>query len=429
MDIHQIIAIGGSGQMVAHLYANLFLTGFIREPFRLLVVDTDKLSPSLAGLQGFLADVRAAAGPAAANDIPEIEYLRASSDMAGSVEEVLTGGQDIAINEFEHSVQAFFAAEDRKQSVKEGLFARPALSAVLSLSELWERLRHIPEGARIGVVSSSIGGTGGGLTLPVIAYLQNRRDGNYQIRAVFMGQYFKPDPGVKTDQLETFKSNDAFFHETRRRLLKPLQLYATIKADNDIPAIDRDKKAESEMRHWPWPESDKHPYWRAASGLSEVLTDTTRDLRREDAYDVKGLDRNLAFSKMQASLGRVYSFFQHKAIRNMSREVLARQAWREIPVFLASYADKLRQERLSFANLVQTCFDRLWAPPVDADYGIKHIFPDWNLRMPPLSASLRCGWKKCANDVTENALGSPEDAARRVAALALFTLLRTGGER
>jgi len=223
MSIHHIIAIGGSGQMVAHLYANLFLTGFIREPFRLLVVDTDQLSPSLARLADFFEDVRRAAGPQAAPQIAEIEYLRVSSDMAGSVEEILTGGQDIAINEFVHSVQAFFAAEDRKQSVKEGLFARPALSAVLSPSKLWERLRHIPKGARIGVVSSSIGGTGGGLTLPVIAYLQNQRDGNYQIRAVFMGQYFKPDPGVKTDQLETFKSNDAFFHETRRRLLKPLE--------------------------------------------------------------------------------------------------------------------------------------------------------------------------------------------------------------
>jgi hypothetical protein len=425
MSIHHIIAIGGSGQMVAHLYANLFLTGFIREPFRLLVVDTDQLSPSLARLADFFEDVRRAAGPQAAPQIPEIEYLRVSSDRAGTVEEALTDNQSIAGTEFEHSIQAFLAEEDRKLSIKDGLFARPALSAILSPSQLWDKLRYIPGGARIGVVSSAIGGTGGGLTLPVIAYLQNQRDRAYQIRAVFLGQFFSPDPGVRTDQLETFKSNDAFFHETRRRLLKPLEHYARI----DGPVIERDKAAESAMRHWAWPETTQHPYWLATSALHGVLTETRRDTHKEEPYPVSPLDRNAAFSTMQAALGRVHSFHGHKAIRNIGQDVLVGQVWMQIPAFLASYADMADPDRPRFASAVQGDFDNLWDPPSATDYGMKHVFPAWNRRMPPPSASTRCDWKPRPADVTREALGSADDAARRVACLTLFTLLRTGGEQ
>lgn len=423
--VHQIIAVGGTGQMVLHFYAQLFLTGSLGTPFRALVVDTDRLSVSLEHLKQFLDEARLAAGPHAAAAMPQIEYLPVRRDEPGTVEEVLAGCR-LDDSAFTNALQAFFSAQDRKQSVREGLFARPALSAVLGPDRLWEKLRYLPNGSRVGVVSSMIGGTGAGLTLPILDFLQRQPGAGHELRAVFLGMYFKPDPSVRQDQLDTFRSNLACFDLTRNSMLAPLDHFAVI----DGPQILRDKSMESSMRQYPWPETEDHPHWKAVSALKSVLEENVRDQGLGTPYDIRPLERNSLFESMQKALASVGAFCRHRVLSQIAADSFVDHVWGGLPRFLRSYADCMNWERCSFARRLQAELHNLWSPQATSSYGLQHVFP---LANPPFRTLPRdiagCAWKQKPDDVTRDVLGSQADAARRIAALVLYTLLRERGNQ
>lgn len=420
MPHYQIVAVGGTGQMVLHFYAQLFLTGSIEAPFQALVVDTDRLSPSLACLKQLFDEARVAAGPNAALAMPKIEYLPVGRDEQGTVEDLLAGGP-LDDSRFAHSLQAFFSASDRKQSVREGLFARPALSAVLALDQLREKLRYLPNGSRVGVVSSMIGGTGAGLTLPILDLLQRQPGTGHELRAVFLSMYFQPDPSVRKDQLDTFRSNQACFELTRKSMLAPLDHFAVI----DGPQIHRDKSTESSMRHYSWPETENHPYWKALSALKSVLEENVRDRGLEIPYDFQPLDRNSFRESMQKAVARIHSFCRHRVLNQIAADLFVDHVWGGLAKFLRSYADCMNWERTSFARQLQAEVQSLWSPPATASYGLIHVFPEATRRFRTLPRDIAgCAWKQKPDDVTRDSLGSQVDATRRIAALVLYTLLR-----
>lgn len=425
--MHRIIAIGGSGQMALHFYAQLFLTGSISTPFEALVVDTDELTPSLKSLAEFLRDARMAAGQTAGAQIPKIEYLHVGHEDSGTIEERLAGETIDDSLGFRHPLQAFFSAADRKQSVKEGLYSRPALAAVLSPENLFTKLQHIPYDSRICVVASTIGGTGAGLTLPVISFLKQLPGANHQVCAVFMDRYFQPDPGTRKDQIDVFQSNELLFHHSRRELLEPLHYFVTVKPKE---LIQRDKNAEKHMRHFPWPSQPAHPYWFAASAIHTVLKETTADANTGNSLGVTPLDPNVCSERLHLALARVTACLKHRVFQQVASDTFVDRVWNRLPEFLRSYADALSLDRAAFARGVQAAFDRSWSPAAAVDYGLKHVFPEWDRRSEASPAGIaRCQWEKKPGDVTSESLGDRNSAERRVAALALYTLLARGGSR
>ena len=425
MNAHEIIAIGGTGQMVLHLYATWYLTGFVTKPFRALVVDTDALLPSLACLRRFFDDVQAASGMDKAGELPEIKYVYVGSDKGGTIEENLAGEVLDTSASFVHSVQAFFSEADRKQSVKEGLFARPALAAILSTDPLWEKLRYIPAHSRIGVVCSTIGGTGAGLALPVLSYLQNQSEAKHNLRAVFLGRFFQPDPSTRADQLEIFQSNEALFQVSLNELIRPLEHFAWIKPPNPV---ERNKELEKAMRHWPWPDEEDHPYWRAASALKQVLEDTHRDIGSRNSYEYSLESRARAVDGLENALARTGAAVRRQAFVQVASDVFVHQVWGPVSRYITSYADFLQVDRAVFAKQVQLAMNGLWQPVTQDDYTLSLVFPKprKSLEAPP-SGLIECGWQERPDSATRERLGGLEDSVRRVAARALYTLLRSGG--
>ncbi len=425
MAAHEIIAIGGTGQMVLHLYATWYLSGIVPKPFRALVVDTDSLMPSLDFLRRFFEDVRAASGSEKSGDLPEIQYCYVGSEKGGTVEENLAGKALGGAAAFEHSVQAFFAESDRKQSVKEGLFARPALAAVLSPEPLWQKLRYLPARSTVGLVCSMIGGTGAGLALPILSYLQNQNEARRSIRAAFLRRFFQPDPGTRKDQLEIFQSNEALFEESLRQLVRPLDHFAWIQPRE---LITRNKEIEKAMRHWPWPEQEDHPYWRAASALKQMLEDTHSDIGTMTPYEYRMESRAQAVDRLEDALSRAEAASGRQPFTQMARDIFVPQVWGPMMQYVNSYADFLAIERPRFAKEVQQALRSLWQPATDADYALRLVFPEPRRRRePPPSELIGCGWQERPDSASREFLGGLEDAVRRVAARALYTLLRSGG--
>lgn len=422
---HEIIAIGGTGQMVLHLYATWYLIGGVENPFRALVVDTDAELPSLKFLRKFFSYVQAASGQEKRVELPEMEYLGVGSETGRTVEEELAGRQLADSGDFEDAVQAFFSKTDRKQSVKEGLFARPALSAVLSPVLLWEKLGSLTPPLKIGLVCSTIGGTGAGLTLPIISFLQNQTPGGHSLRAVFLGRFFEPDPNTNPEQRRMFQSNEALFHESRRHLVKRLDHFALIQP---AKPVRRNRVLEQQMRHWPWPEKEDHPYWAAASALKQMLTDTTRDIGSDLPYGYTCEASSAYTDRLRNAYGRAESFAKHAPFLQIRRDIFVPQVWSALHAFIASYADYFGADRAEFARLVQDRLRFLWWRTPESDYALSMVLPvpDRKQAAKP-SAILNCAWEPRPAGATREILGGLDDAALCVAARALFILLHSGG--
>jgi hypothetical protein len=422
---HYIIAVGGSGQMVLHMYATWHLAGLIDTPFAAYVFDTDGLSPSLHRLQNFFEDIRAACGAAAGSAIPAIHYQKIGARGIGTVEEILAGATLPPQEGFHHPVQAFFARADRHQDVTKGLYARPALSAVLGLGDSLECLRQVPDQSYFSLVASSIGGTGGGISLPILSWLQHKSGAGHKLRAVFLGRYFQADQAVQEAQDDVFHSNDVFFHQSRRNSVRPLDHFAIV----DGPLVQRDRGAEKTMRHWAWPDA-LHPYWKAASTLHHILLENHRDVGMEEPYECPSMDGPRARKTLVTALGRVEAFLENEVIRRLAQEAFLDAVWgRELPGAVVSYARCLDRRPSEFARAVQEQMARLWSPLAEQDYGLQHVFPrEISLPAIPPREIIRCDWLRKPEDLRADELGVQESADRRVASLFLYTLLCRGGQ-
>ncbi|MBI1789880.1 MAG: hypothetical protein HYR60_20310 [Acidobacteria bacterium] len=420
-----IIAIGGTGQMVLHYYSQLFLTGLVRDPYHAYVFDTDEFSPSLRFLSEFFEQVGAAAGPAVKARIPTISLQTLKpQDKQGLVSEILAGCALPAQPGFHHPIQAFFSESDYKENVMQGLYGRPALSAVLALDESLECLNRIAPASVVAVVSSCIGGTGGGLTAPILWRLENRPGANLLLRAVLLGDFFKSssrEDNLK-DQDNRFRSNRLFFLKAVQETLRNMQHYAFI----EEPQMTRDKAAEQSARNLPWPD-ERSPYWQAASSVHALLAETVQETG--GSVQAAAIPRETARDVLSRALARVSTFLGKSVLDRLAKEAFPVRVWGENLVRSISTYSRFEQVRASaLAHDLQGEMGRAWAPVAAGEYGLSHVFPQIPASLTSVDAIVRCAWPSAPDDLDRASLGTAEGLRKRIARLLLFTLLRHGGQ-
>lgn len=413
--------------MVVHYYAQLYLTGFLRKPFRALLLDTDDFSPSLAYLSEFFRDVAAGFGAAAEREVPSIELRKLSPrNKVGLVSDILAAKEIPAQPGFHHAVQAFFSKDDLKENVTQGLYARPALSAVLAFDESLNFLDKIETGSVVTLVGSCTGGTGGGLSIPVLWRLETRPGANLQTRAALMGDFFtssSPQDSVD-DQANRFRSNRLLFLKAMEETVGQLQLYKFI----EEPRMIRDKSAEKNTRLMAWPDRNG-PYWQGVSAVDALLTETVSDAGGK-SLDVPPLEFDRAEAALRNALGRVDSFLRHSVLDRVREEAFVESQWgANLPAAIRSFGKFASNGISSFAGDVQREMQNSWKPLAANGYGLAHVFPDLKDLKSDMNSIIRCGWPMAPSDLGGDALGGPEAMKRRVARLLLFTLLSRGGAK
>ena len=274
-----IVAVGGTGQMILHYYVQLWLTGTIRHPFQAILLDTDRSLESLAAVKRLFDLARQGAG-SDAKLLPSIDYVHVEPKQGNNIFEALTGTQLPPEHAgLAHSGLAFFERSAVQNPASTGLFARPALASAIACEAAIAELhnRAIPDETRAVAIGSFIGGTGGGLMVPVLETLGRMTAGRTGCsrRAVFFGQYFQPrpgviDPGATLDATEQrFASNKTLEAKILKEAVPGLTRHAFIE-DPRMPVRDYRREVEARRLAWPDPEA---PFWRGVAALEFLLTD------------------------------------------------------------------------------------------------------------------------------------------------------------
>jgi hypothetical protein len=446
---HKIVCLGGTGQMVLHYYLQLYLLGLIRHRFDAVVIDTDEINGGILRAHELFQDLQYgnAANQALGIDIPTIETYRVTSQQGGTALQRLTDSSDAAVTRF-HPARAFFDKETLAQDLKEGLFARPALSSVVSLRDVSARALSAPDKATVVVVGSVIGGTGGGLIAPVIDELlwQARgMDANLSLRAVLFGKYFTPNPKHLGEDVESrFFSNEILVLRSIREALADEgveRFYIVRRAGGaDTRKPDQEKKGE----HLPWPDSadqrgERNPFWEGAQALEYLLTDTTtqRFVRFEDR-EVQELTPPVpvgqAIQQLKKSIQVAGRLVDRKVVQRMVHEPWLGTVWgRSLPDLYAHFwgiAARAagEQERVRhFPAELQEALRTLWEGR-KGEPGLRQLFPDLprSHRVLP-RAYPQIPWPRSQDAVRNGGLfESLEKTARRAAATLLFWSLREG---
>lgn len=444
----KIVCLGGTGQMVLHYYLQLYLLGLIRHRFDAVVIDTDEINSGILRVQKLFQDLQYGNAPnqALGIDIPTIETYRVTSQQGGTALQRLTDANDAAVTRF-HPARAFFDKETLAQDLKEGLFARPALSSVVSLQDVSARALSAPDKATVVVVGSVIGGTGGGLIAPVIDELlwQARgADANLSLRAVLFGRYFTPDPGRIGGDENRFLSNEILVLSAIREALSDggVERFYVVRRSGgaDTRKPDQEKKGE----HLPWPEAtdprgERNPFWEGVQALEYLLTDTTtqRFVRFEDR-EVQDLlppiPVSQAIQQLKKSIQMAGRFVDRKVAQRMVHEPWLGTVWgKSLPDLYAHFwgiaaraageQERVRRFPAEFQEAIRTLWEGRKGEP-----GLRQLFPDLprSFHVRPRAYS-KIPWPRSQDAVRNLALfESLETAARRAAATFLFWSLREG---
>src|SRR5260370_25853371 len=78
-----IVAVGGTGQLVLHYYAQLFQIGALADSFHAIVVDSDALMPSLEKFSSFWNKARIAHPDPMR--VPHLDYFSVAQNLRGQV--------------------------------------------------------------------------------------------------------------------------------------------------------------------------------------------------------------------------------------------------------------------------------------------------------------------------------------------------------
>lgn len=433
----KVIAIGGTGQLVAYYYLQLYLLGVIDQPVDVVVIDTDEITHGINTIKTFLGLLRTSEGQnntAGGLPLPTITTFKINAP-DGSAFEKLSGMKNLPP---EHPARAFFDRESGQQSLAKGLYARPALSSVVSRDELPDVLFAPAKDAATVAVGSIIGGTGGGLLAPVldrVKTLTYRLNLEGRVRAVLFGQYFAPDEeqGIEAVRLQ---SNELLVMRTTQEALDKLDLYRIV-GGPEGPRVRRLTQREKE-RHTPWPEQEEHPVWEGVKALHFLLTDTVMPFRdRFEDREVTGFQSPFSITDARQKLTRAVSMIRtlvaKDVVERIAREPFLNFFWkRDLPDILVHYwriASKTaggweRVER--FPEDVQSHIAALWTGQGE-QWGIGDVFPPLTSTHPvwPLHFR-RVGWPQIKAGTTWDAKQflSAEETARRAAAVLLFFLLR-----
>jgi len=445
MPNHLIIAVGGTGQVILHYYTLLYLVRAVEEPFDAVVVDSDTVNEGLGVFRQFFELLQfghdKGAG-IASRRVPSIDYLRFDIHGHTEVSEVLTGkrADDLPGG---HPAKAFFDHHALIQDISKGLFGQPALSPVLAGERLSAERIPLPYGQTTAiVVSSLIGGTGGGLTVPLIDRALKMRDQdagiNLQLRGVLFGEYFKPkpekmDPAYQKSNLrlclESFKED---------RIRGALNFFCVV-GDAANGEFMPDRPSEDEKDKPPaWPSYDKHPFWRGTQALAYLLRENIRaipsdfyqrQVATEEAATLSGVDRKVAKDQSLLGLSRAQALVSNKVVECIAADPFRSAVWdRSLVKLVADFwgigGKYLGEDRTEhFPARLQTALRDLW----EGESGLRGCFPTEFIRKEASLRSFRkVRWPEIEPGSESAALFKNEDdALRRTAATLLFETLRS----
>jgi hypothetical protein len=446
----KIVCLGGTGQMVLHYYLQLYLLGLIPHRFDAVVIDTDEIINSIGRVQRLFTDLQYGNAPnqALGIEIPTVETFRITSSRGGGTAlQRLTDSNDASVTQ-SHPVHAFFDKETLAQDLKEGLFARPALSSVVSLQDLSTRALSAPDKATVVVVGSVIGGTGGGLIAPVIdeiLWQARKADASLSVRAVLFGKYFTPDQGRIGGDENRFLSNEALVLRSIREALSEeggIERFFLVRRPEgtDSRKPDQEKKGE----HLPWPDpgdprGERNPFWEGAQALEYLLTDTTTQRfvqfeDREVREFVPPISVNEALQQLKKSVQVAGRFVDKSVAVRMVREPWLTTVWgsalSDLYAHFWGVAARAagEQERAGrFPSELQGILRTMWEGQ-KGEPGLRQLFPElprshW---VRPRAFS-KIPWPRSQDAVRNKTLFEGlETTARRAAAALLFWSLREG---
>jgi hypothetical protein len=330
-----IVALGGTGQMVLHYYAQLYLLGIVRDSFRALVVDTDTMIDSLACLQRFFANVSEAWVAHGASP-SEVAHIQVRSGGDNQVHQVLMGRPLPNVPAPDSPPSAFFSRDALSMPAMAGMYGRPALVSVADCQQYLHSLSselQLENGAQVVVVSSAIGGTGGGLVVKTIAHIE-RMMANWQgisLRAVLFGDYFRPNEALIQDARSRFLSNRTFVVTTLKETISSLHRFAIVEPESKP---ERNPEAEKTGRRLPWP-TGRDALWYGVAALRFLLTDATQD--RPDRFEdrevpsgtyLPSLNYEASRQRLKDRLAVVDALRERKVLSLMMKEALPESVWR-----------------------------------------------------------------------------------------------------
>jgi hypothetical protein len=429
---HLIITVGGTGQMVLHYYAQMFVLGIIPENFRAFVIDADDAIGSLAHLDwnrdGGLFSIcsRAFDSTLVESHVPRISNIRiAPASAADKVHSVL-GYNDFAGNRgYEHPAQALFSNYALSQTVRQGLYGNPCLSAVIGLEDALSRLDD-------GAIQADT---------RIVYRLQQLAAGkqNVSLRLVLLGSYFRSEQAAFRQQDVIFDSNKRLFHKSLEAAITRMHSYVFI--EEPLMRAPRDGKAETEARNLAWPAQDE-PYWRGACALHHLLAESKKAEQPKFGDKLAPLENyageiewSAARARLARALERVDALIGRDVVRLVASEAAPRSVWGEgLYSFLRAYWDVVsvatRQNAAALKSLpagIQREMGAMWAPP-GGKYGISHLFPRQKTGTAAVSELRNVRWPAIpAGSLRPDYFENTEAAHRLAATALLYAALRFGG--
>jgi len=433
---YKLICVGGTGQMVLHYYIQLYLLGLIKHPFEAVVIDTDDVIASIDSARHFFSDLQYGADTINGVQEEPISIITTPKVPAPSSDKVvtaLTGKQEIG----EHPVRAFFHDDTLVQKVSQGLYARPALSSVMSNQVFADGALTPDRDSSFVFVGSVIGGTSGGILAPLVDAVQKRQTLNnvtdVRMRAVLFGRYFVPDDNIIPNAVQRFNSNQVFVLSSIREALKQLHSYFII---GGIQGADRtrDPNLEKGTVRLPWP-TPEDPYWAGVQAtehlLTEVIIPETTDFRKKEVEKFQPpIDRARADEIRKQRFNLVARLVRRKVVKRLAADPFAVPIWgRRLTDLLASFwniANKAQGGKLKsdFPDMVQDSLERLWMG-TDERLGLRSFFPETPRESVSPATIAAVNWPTVdGSKALPTLFGSPQVVAQRLAATILFSALQ-----
>lgn len=438
---YKLVCIGGTGQMVLHYYAQLYLLGLIAEPFEATVVDTDSVIGSIRTLRDFFSNLQYGADPAEGvqTNIPVISTPTVPIPTDDKVGTALTGRPIEEIDD-RHAARAFFNEETFAQSVNQGLYARPALSSVMS-KEIFDDVSLAPKSNSTSIfVGSVIGGTSGGLLAPIVDATKEKQLLNgiqgLKMRAVLYGRYFTPDDNIIPDAIKRFNSNQLLVLQSIKEALQQLHSYSIVGGTGSMD-YTRDPNLEKAARQLPWQEENE-PLWfgsQAAEYLlkENVIPAATKFSDREVADDFKRpISRDAATKALRQRISFTDTFVERKVVQRLSREPWVNAIWgNKLTELIASFwniavAAEGGKAISNFPDKVHDAIVDLWKGDKER-LGVRDVFPATSSQATLPDSIQRVAWPTVdESKINKNLFTSADATAKRAAATILFTMLRMG---
>lgn len=441
---NKIVSVGGTGQVVLHYYLQLYLLGIIKHEFDVVVVDSDEILPSIQAVRSFFKELQYGAQKNEALGkirIPTIEVVPVRPKGGDTALEVLTGVKNWKKPD-PHPVHALFSKDSLTQELKKGLFARPALSSVLSQDVLLEDILKPQTDSTVIILGAVTGGTGGGLTAPILdaihSFAKSERAKDVSIRAVLFGEYFRPSSGVLKQDVVRFQSNQTMVLRAICEAEASIDLHSySIIGGPEFKGDFERHQYEREGKHLAWPKDDQNPFWQGVLALEHLLTETKAEKhvdftdREVDRLSTHFTLKN-AQLRLRKALGMISLVRKKNAVVRMCRDPWARLIWGGgILKILAHYwtiaavREGGKESVPNFPEVCQQALETLWRGEDDS-LGLQDIFPPLTerKRMRP-GKMARINWPYITEGAFDRRLfDDSEQTARRLAGTILFKILR-----